>query len=99
VAWAGNPAQEHDRNRSIPFGVLAPLFPRPNTAPQTGETSVEARVGASFVSIQRDLRGDEAAQLAAQPALTHIGGALADFADTAAVLALCDLLITVGTAP
>ena len=50
-------------------------------------------------SIQRELRGDDAAQLAAQPHLTHIGGALADFDDTAAVLSLCDLLITVDTAP
>jgi hypothetical protein len=95
VAWAGNPAHDNDRNRSIPFAALAPLFPPPNTPAQTGE----ARVGASLISIQRELRGDEAARLAAQPGLTHIGGALADFDDTAAVLALCDLLITVDTAP
>ena len=44
-------------------------------------------------------RGDEAAQLAAQPGLTHIGGALADFSDTAAVLVLCDLVISADTAP
>src|SRR5262249_5583732 len=53
----------------------------------------------SFFSIQRDLRGDDAAQLAAQPRLTHIGGELSNFDDTAAVLAVCDLLITVDTAP
>jgi hypothetical protein len=83
VAWAGNPAHDNDRNRSIPFAALAPLLAMP----------------ASFISIQRELRGEEAAQLAAQPRLTHIGGALADFEDTAAVLALCDLLISVDTAP
>jgi len=86
VAWAGNPAHDNDRNRSIALSTLAPLFPLPG-------------VGASFISIQRELRGDDAAQLAAQPRLTHIGGALADFDDTAAVLSLCDLLITVDTAP
>jgi len=99
VAWAGNPAHDNDRNRSIPFAALAPLFLPANTPPQMGEASVEVRVGANFISIQRELRIDEAAQLAAQPGLTHIGGALADFDDTAAVLALCDLLITVDTAP
>jgi tetratricopeptide (TPR) repeat protein len=86
VAWAGNPAHDNDRNRSIALSTLAPLFPPPG-------------VGTSFISIQRELRGDDAAQLAAQPRLTHIGGALADFDDTAAVLSLCDLLITVDTAP
>jgi len=90
VAWAGNPAHDNDRNRSIALATLAPLFsPRPaggGTAP-------------SFIGIQRELRGDDAAQLAAQPILIHIGGELATFDDTAAVLALCDLLITVDTAP
>jgi tetratricopeptide (TPR) repeat protein len=86
VAWAGNPAHDNDRNRSIALSTLAPLFAAPG-------------MGASFISIQRELRGEDAAQLAAQPRLTHVGGALADFEDTAAVLALCDLLVTVDTAP
>jgi ADP-heptose:LPS heptosyltransferase len=54
---------------------------------------------ASFISIQRDVRNADAAQLAATTQLIHLGGELADFNDTAAVLALCDLLITVDTAP
>jgi hypothetical protein len=83
LAWAGNPAHDNDRNRSIGLSTSAPLLAMPG----------------SFISIQRDVRGDEAAQLAAQPRLTHVGGELADFNDTAAVLALCDLLITVDTAP
>jgi hypothetical protein len=83
VAWAGNPAHDNDRNRSMALSTLAPLLAMP----------------ASFISIQRELRGDEAAQLAAQPSLTHIGGELSSFDDTAAVLALCDLLVTVDTAP
>jgi tetratricopeptide (TPR) repeat protein len=85
LAWAGNPAHDNDRNRSIAFRQLAPLF--------------SALVGASFIGIQRELRGDDAAGLAAQPRLTHIGSELATFDDTAAVLAGCDLLITVDTAP
>jgi tetratricopeptide (TPR) repeat protein len=95
LAWAGNPAHDNDRNRSIALSTLAPLFPPPNPPPQAGE----GRVGASFISIQRDVRSSDAAQLGATNELTHLGGELADFNDTAAVLSLCDLLITADTAP
>ncbi len=90
IAWAGNPAHDNDRNRSIALSALAPLF---------GTTVASDATGPSFISIQRELRGDDAAALAAQPSLTHIGNELADFDDTAAVLAQCDLLISVDTAP
>jgi tetratricopeptide (TPR) repeat protein len=96
VAWSGNPAHDNDRNRSLPFGALAPLFPPPNPP-----SLAEGRVGAapSFISIQRDLRSEDAPRLAAETRLTHLGGELDDFSDTAAVLALCDLVISVDTAP
>jgi ADP-heptose:LPS heptosyltransferase len=45
------------------------------------------------------LRSEDAARLAAETRVTHIGGELDDFSDTAAVLALCDLVISVDTAP
>jgi tetratricopeptide (TPR) repeat protein len=83
LAWSGNPAHDNDRNRSIALSTLAPLSAMP----------------ASFISIQRDVRSADAAQLAATPQLTHLGGELSDFSDTAVVLALCDLLITADTAP
>jgi tetratricopeptide (TPR) repeat protein len=83
LAWAGNPAHDNDRNRSIALSTLAPLLAMP----------------ASFISVQRDLRSSDAAQLAATTQLTHLGGELADFNDTAAVLSLCDLLVTADTAP
>jgi tetratricopeptide (TPR) repeat protein len=83
IAWSGNPAHENDRNRSIAFEKLAPLLALPR----------------SFVSIQRDVRDAEALQLAGEERVTHVGGALADFSDTAAVLALCDLVISADTAP
>src|SRR5262249_27158069 len=87
IAWAGNPAHENDRNRSIALASFAPLF------------SLSAAAGPSFISIQRELRNGDAAQLAAQAQVQHIGDELADFSDTAAVLALCDLVISVDTAP
>jgi tetratricopeptide (TPR) repeat protein len=83
IAWSGNPAHENDRNRSIAFEALTPLLAHP----------------ASFVSIQRDVRDAEAIQLAGEGRVEHVGGALSDFGDTAAVLTLCDLVITVDTAP
>jgi tetratricopeptide (TPR) repeat protein len=83
IAWSGNPAHDNDRNRSLAFERLAPLLALP----------------ASFVSIQRDVREVEATQLAGEKRMEHVGGALADFSDTAAVLALCDLAISADTAP
>jgi hypothetical protein len=82
LAWAGNPSHLNDRNRSIAFAKLAPLFGIP----------------ARFISIQRDVRGDEVAALAAEKRLIHLGAELENFADTAAVIALCDLVISVDTA-
>ncbi len=100
LAWAGNPAHDNDRNRSIPFSALRPLFATSLAPTQPSPASGGGKGGgASFISIQRELRGDEAAQLAAQSRLTHIGGELSSFDDTAAVLTLCDLLISVDTAP
>ncbi len=83
IAWSGNASHDNDRNRSIAFERLAPLF---------------GKSGASFISVQRDVRAEDAAALAAESRVTHVGGELDDFADTAAVLALCDLVITVDTA-
>jgi tetratricopeptide (TPR) repeat protein len=82
LAWAGHAKHPNDRNRSIALAQLEPLF---------------ALDGISFVSVQRDLRGDDAAILARQKSVTHIGDKLNDMADTAAVLALADLTIAVDT--
>jgi tetratricopeptide (TPR) repeat protein len=81
LAWAGNAAHPNDRNRSLTVETLAPLL--------------TAR--ASFVSVQRDLRAADAEALARMPGLLNVAGDLADFEDTAAVLALCDLVIAVDT--
>lgn len=82
LAWSGNASHVNDGNRSIPFAKLAPLFSVP----------------AHFVSIQRDLRDADEAALAGESRITHVGGELIDFADTAAAIALCDLVIAVDTA-
>ena len=52
----------------------------------------------SFVGVQRDLREGDREVLGDQRAHHRISASeLADFSDTAAVLALCDLVITVDT--
>ena len=82
LAWAGNASHANDRNRSIDLKLLEPLF------------SIE---GISFLSIQRELRGNDAELLAHHANVSHLGGELSDMADTAAVAALADLTISVDT--
>jgi tetratricopeptide (TPR) repeat protein len=82
LAWSGNPDHFNDRNRSLPFASLAPLLCAP----------------ACFLSIQRDLRSADADRLALEPRVTHLGGELQSFTDTAAVIALADLVICADTA-
>jgi tetratricopeptide (TPR) repeat protein len=83
LAWSGNAAHANDRNRSIPLARLEPLW------------SLE---GASFISVQRDVREADAGVLSGAARLVHVGDELSDFADTAAVLALADLVISVDSA-
>jgi tetratricopeptide (TPR) repeat protein len=82
IAWSGNADHANDRNRSIALARLAPLL----------------SLAAGFVSIQRDLRSADADELAGLPRLMHVGPDLQDFDDTAAVIALADLVISVDTA-
>jgi hypothetical protein len=83
LVWAGNPNHPNDRNRSIALARLRPLW-------EAG--------GANFVSLQRELREADAAELKAAPGVLHLGEELADLDDAAAVLARCDLAIAVDTA-
>ena len=69
LAWAGNVSHANDRNRSIDLTLLEPLL---------------ALEGVSFLSIQRELRGDDAELLARHANVSHLGGDLSDMADTAA---------------
>jgi tetratricopeptide (TPR) repeat protein len=82
LAWSGSPTHKNDHNRSIALSRLAPLC---------------ANDRVQFVSLQRDVREADAATLRK---LSHVfapGEALRDFADTAAVIALLDLVISVDT--
>jgi hypothetical protein len=82
LAWSGRATHLNDRNRSLSLAQLEPLL------------SLDE---ASFVSVQRELRPADAETLARNPRVLHLGEELADFADTAAVLSLADLVICVDT--
>jgi len=81
IAWAGNAAQANDRNRSLRFEQVQPLL-----VP-----------GVRWVSLQKDVRARDRAALAAVPDLARFEDELADFADTAALIAQLDLVVTVDT--
>ncbi len=74
---------EHSRRSSIPLPLLEPLL----------------RVaGISFHAVQKEIPAAQRGLLAAAPSLRDHGAALVDFADTAAMLAALDLVITIDTA-
>lgn len=83
VVWRGRSSNTNDRQRSLSLETLAPLW--------------AARTDAVFVSLQKGAGEAEATSNAATP-LVHVGSELEDFADSAAVLANLDLLISVDTA-
>jgi hypothetical protein len=72
-----------DPDRSMALAQLAALLDLP---------------GVHFVSLQKDLRDSDEAALRGRPGLLHLGPDLADFADTAAVIAQLDLVISIDTA-
>lgn len=83
LAWKGNPHFENDADRSLPsLRALAPL----------------AAVPAHFVSLQKGPGEDEAMDPPNGMQLYAAGPQLNDFADTAAVIANLDLVISVDTA-
>ena len=84
LVWKGSPRFENDEDRSLPsLDILAPL----------GSVA-----GVRFVSLQKGPGEEEARRPPAGFALLALGQALEDFADTAAVMAGLDLVISVDTA-
>jgi Tfp pilus assembly protein PilF len=81
--WSGQSSHKNDGNRSIALGRFAAFFADPPIR---------------CFGLQSDLRGGEAEVLRGLPNLINLGGGLRDFADTAAVIALLDVVISVDTA-
>ena len=82
VAWAGNPEHSADRRRSIDVERLAPLFDVANVR---------------FHSLQVGRRGDDA-ERPLHRTVVDLAPDLTNFAETAAVIANLDLVLTVDTA-
>jgi len=82
IVWSGAASHKNDRNRSIP------LIDFKNILNQSC---------AEFISLQKEFRVADEAVLANFPALRILGPQIRDFADTAAIISLLDLVITVDT--
>jgi tetratricopeptide (TPR) repeat protein len=83
LCWWGNPTHAADRTRSFSLEVLAPLGQVPNTW---------------FCSLQKGAAAVQAASAPAGLAITDWTAELSDFADTAALIANLDLVISCDTA-
>lgn len=84
LVWKGSSAHPDDSLRSLPgLECLAPLWSVP---------------GVHFISLQKGQGEDQARRPPTAQPLIHLGSDIGDFADTAAVIELLDLLICVDTA-
>jgi lipoprotein NlpI len=83
LVWSGSPGHKNDRNRSTKLARLAPLVQAP---------------GVRFFSLQKGDAGAEAKRPPPGMELIDWTEELTDFADTAALIANLDLVITVDTA-
>jgi tetratricopeptide (TPR) repeat protein len=81
ICWAGSTMHLNDRNRSMPLERFAALFAVP---------------GLDFISVQKEVSAAQAAILR-EHGVAQLGQEFKDFADTTAVVAMLDLLVTVDT--
>lgn len=81
--WSGSPAHKNDANRSIPLARFNELF---------------ANLPFACFSLQREMRQGDREALQGLPQLVDLGPELIDFSDTAAVISLLDVVVSVDTA-
>jgi tetratricopeptide (TPR) repeat protein len=82
LAWSGSALHANDRNRSMPLVQFGKLAAGP----------------AQFIGLQKELRAIDRLILERRPGIAYHGDGLADFAETAALIANLDLVIAVDTA-
>jgi hypothetical protein len=82
IVWCGNPAFKEDRRRSLKLAQIEPIL---------------AAADVFFVSLNPGIGEGERTALAGRPNVLHLGTELRDFADTAAVMAQLDLVVTTDT--
>lgn len=81
LVWSGRPGQAPDIKRSAQLTDIAPILSLPF----------------EFHALQKDIRGEDAAQLGQWPQLNTHTDELGDFADTAALITQMDLTLSVDT--
>ena len=81
LRWSGNRSLTHDYNRSIALAEFVKLLPP----------------SAQYFSLQDQVKATDQAVLAERTDITHFGEELEDFADTAALVELMDVVISVDT--
>ena len=82
LAWAGNPRYKADRNRSIKLATLLPLLRTP---------------GVNWISLQKGPGAEQLCDLAGSVFVWDGASHDADLAETAALVATLDLVITTDT--
>ena len=83
IAWAGRPTHVNDANRSCSFNHFIELMGIPQT---------------TLYSLQNGPAADDIAEAGCEALIMNLGNKLRDFADTAAVIAQLDMVISVDTA-
>jgi hypothetical protein len=81
IVWSGSTIHKNDHNRSIELRQLAPLFSS----------------SAQFVSLQKEIRRNDWRTLQEHAEIVHLGEEINDFADSAALISLMDIVISVDT--
>ena len=81
LVWSGSATHQADLQRSIALSALLSALP----------------AGLDYVSLQKELRENDAQVLATQPQIRHFGAELNDFSDTAALCSLMDVVVAVDT--
>ncbi len=81
IVWSGLSTNVNDHNRSIALSRLAAL----------------AGPSVKLVSLQNEVRAEDEKALAANKQILHFGSELEDFSDTAALVSLMDLVVSVDT--
>jgi len=83
LAWAGRSTHQNDANRSMRLTDLAPL----------------AIPGVTFLAVQKGPKAEEAMAPPADMNIVSLDPEIEDFEDTAAILFVADLLISIDSSP
>ena len=73
------------------------VLPDPNRSMTLADALALLTDGVEIISLQKEIRAADAALLAARTDIRHYGDDLKDFADTAALIACVDLVISIDT--